>query len=122
MGCTPLACVKVLENVGAYNKRLPVGQQLSGRSVVIYNRSEVVGRPLAAMLANDGAVVYSVDEFGMHMYSAGAVMGSIKVEETAITVSDALANADIVIGGVPVKSFKIPAGGLKKGAVCINVS
>eukprot|EP00967_Tisochrysis_lutea_P033338 scaffold39632_cov29-Tisochrysis_lutea.AAC.4 len=29
--------------------------QLAGKTVVLYNRSEVVGRPLAAMLANDGA-------------------------------------------------------------------
>ena len=29
--------------------------------VAVGNRSEVVGRPLAAMLANDGATVYSID-------------------------------------------------------------
>ena len=120
--CTPLACVKVLENLGAYNLNKPVGQQLKGRTAIIYNRSEVVGRPLAAMLANDGAIVYSVDEHGMLVYTQGAVQGAIKVEETEKPVSEALASADIVVGGVPVKSFKLAAEGFKPGAICINVS
>lgn len=120
--CTPLACVKVLESLGAYQLQQPVGKQLRGRTVIIYNRSEVVGRPLAAMLANDGALVYSVDEFGMLVYSAGAVHGSIKVEETDKSVESALASADIVVGGVPAKSFKIEAQKLKPGAICINVA
>lgn len=34
---------------------------ISGRVITIINRSEVVGRPLAALLANDGAKVFSVD-------------------------------------------------------------
>jgi hypothetical protein len=32
---------------------------LRGRTVVVFNRSEVVGRPLACMLSNDGGTVYS---------------------------------------------------------------
>lgn len=120
--CTPLACVKILENLGAYVEEKPVGQQLANRTAIIYNRSEVLGRPLAGMLANDGATVYSVDEHGVLLYTAGAVSGVIKVEETDVQVKDALAMADIVIGGVPAKSFKIPAEGMKAGAICINVS
>jgi len=45
---------------------------------VLYNRSEVVGRPLAAMLANDGALVYSVDIDNMLIYRKGRVNGTIK--------------------------------------------
>ena len=75
--CTPLACVKVLEHFGAYDASKPVGKQLEGRTAIVYNRSEVVGRPLAAMLANDGARVFSVDEFGLLLYTAGAVSGTI---------------------------------------------
>jgi len=120
--CTPLACVKLLENIGAYDKSAPVGQQLRGRSCMVYNRSEVVGRPLAAMLANDGATVYSVDENGMMLFTAGAVPGTIKVEETAVAQADALASADVVVSGVPVKSFSIKAESMKAGAIAINVS
>lgn len=71
--CTPLACLKILEATGAYNKSQPIGKQLTGRTAVVYNRSEVVGRPLAAMLANDGAVVFSIDVTGMLRYTAGSV-------------------------------------------------
>jgi methylenetetrahydrofolate dehydrogenase (NAD+) len=67
--CTPLACIKVLEELGAYDSTKSVGKQLSGKVAIVYNRSEVVGRPLAAMLANDGATVYSVDEHGILLYS-----------------------------------------------------
>lgn len=120
--CTPLACIKVLEHFGAYDTAKPVGKQLEGRTAIVYNRSEVVGRPLAAMLANDGCSVYSVDEHGMLAYSAGAVAGTIKVEETSLTTDQALAAADIVIGGVPSKNFVIPAAKIREGAICINVS
>jgi methylenetetrahydrofolate dehydrogenase (NAD+) len=69
--CTPLAIVKILEYIGAYNSILPYGDRLHGRTVTIINRSEVVGRPLAALLANDGARVYSVDEFGILRFDRG---------------------------------------------------
>lgn len=32
-----------------------------GKTIAVINRSEVVGRPLAALMANDGAEVYSID-------------------------------------------------------------
>lgn len=44
-----------------YNSVLPYGDRLHGRVITIINRSEIVGRPLAALLANDGGKVYSVD-------------------------------------------------------------
>lgn len=79
--CTPLAIVKCLEHIGVYNKILPYGDKAYGKTVTVINRfvavclsirgcietqvscirSEVVGRPLAALLANDGARVFSVD-------------------------------------------------------------
>ena len=33
---------------------LPVGNRMEGKRVTIINRSEIVGRPLGALLANDG--------------------------------------------------------------------
>ncbi|KAL1508596.1 hypothetical protein AB1Y20_004693 [Prymnesium parvum] len=120
--CTPLACLKILEATGAYDKAQPVGKQLASRTAVVFNRSEVVGRPLAAMLANDGAVVYSIDITGMLRYTAGSVQGTIKVEETSMAQDDALRAADIVVSGVPSKSFCIKASAVKPGAICVNFS
>jgi len=120
--CTPLACLKILEATGAYDKTKPVRNQLVGRTAMVYNRSEVVGRPLAAMLANDGATVYSVDVTGMLRYTAGSVPGTIKVEETSVSQEDALKAADMVVAGVPSKGFIVPSAGIKPGAICVNFS
>ena len=101
--------VKILDHLQAYSHELPVGEQLRGKAAVIFNRSEVVGRPLAAMLANDGATVYSIDISGMLVYSKGRVPGTVKVEEPLdMDTSTALAAADIVISGVPSPSFQVP--------------
>lgn len=70
--CTPLAIVKILEHIRVYNSTLSYGNRLYGRSICIVNRSEVVGRPLAALLANDGATVYSIDLDGIQKFTRGA--------------------------------------------------
>lgn len=50
---------------------LPYGNRLYGRTITVVNRSEVVGRPLAALLANDGARVFSVDINGVQEFHRG---------------------------------------------------
>ncbi|TFK25943.1 NAD-P-binding protein [Coprinopsis marcescibilis] len=67
--CTPLAIVKCLEYVGVYNRILPYGDRAYGKTITVINRSEVVGRPLAALLSNDGARVLSVDIDSIHEYT-----------------------------------------------------
>lgn len=59
--CTPLGIVKCLEAMQVYDRSLPYGDRLRGKTITVVNRSEVVGRPLAALLANDGARVFSID-------------------------------------------------------------
>lgn len=44
---------------------------MEGKTVTIINRSEIVGRPLAAMLANDGADVYSIDIDSIYLFRGG---------------------------------------------------
>lgn len=118
--CTPLACVKIIEHAGAYDRSLPVGRQLQGKTVTVINRSEIVGRPLAAMLANDGALVYSVDVTGIMVFQAGKVAGTIKVAESAVRRDDALRQSHVVVAGVPSPSFQVPTSCLMPGVVCIN--
>lgn len=108
--CTPLAVVKLLEEAG-------VVAPLAGRVICIFNRSEVVGRPLASMLANDGANVYSFDIDGPLRFTKQQVL------ETDISRTEALSRADVVITGVPSRDFKlIEAEELKPGAICLNFS
>ena len=70
--CTALSVVKILEQCpGAYDPTKSVGRRMEGKIVTVINRSEIVGRPLAAMLANDGAQVYSVDINSIYLFSGG---------------------------------------------------
>ncbi|KAJ3107730.1 hypothetical protein HDU97_003400 [Phlyctochytrium planicorne] len=122
--CTPLAVIKILEFIGAYNKVLEEGNRLHGRTITVINRSEVVGRPLAALLANDGALVYSADEFGMLEFHRGAGLKLRKHEtfETATTLDEALKKSDIVITGVPSPKYKVDVSKLKEGVIAVNFS
>lgn len=107
--CTPLAILKILDELGEYD--------VDGKVVTIYNRSEVIGRPLAVMMSNDGARVFSFDENGPLEFRAGLP------EETSITREAALAESDIIITGVPIKSFEcIRASEVKTTSICINFS
>lgn len=70
--CTALSVVKILESIEkVHDKSRAMGKHLEGQTVTIINRSEIVGRPLAAMLANDGADVYSIDIDSIFLFSGG---------------------------------------------------
>ncbi|KAI8822198.1 uncharacterized protein EV422DRAFT_526013 [Fimicolochytrium jonesii] len=122
--CTPLALVKILEYIGAYNKILNYGDRLHGKTITIINRSEVVGRPLAALLANDGAKVYSVDVDGIMELHRGQGLHLKKHEvfETDCTLPEALSRSDIVITGVPSPTYKLETAQLKDGVIAVNFS
>lgn len=109
--CTPLAVIKCLEHTGVHGPR-----KLQGKIVSVINRSEVVGRPLAAMLANDGATVYSIDIDSIYVMVKG------KMERTQLTPEDAVKISDVVVLGVPSKNYKLSSSLLKDKAVVVNVS
>jgi methylenetetrahydrofolate dehydrogenase (NAD+) len=70
--CTALSVVKILEHCpGCYDTSKPVGRHMEGKVVTVINRSEIVGRPLAAMLSNDGAEVYSIDINSIYRFFGG---------------------------------------------------
>ena len=113
--CTPLAIIKMLESNGAYGCS---GKRPAENSIVtIFNRSEVVGRPLAVMMSNDGAEVYSFDECGCFLYREG------EAQETDITRRVALNTSNAVITGVPCKTFNpIQPSEIDRSTVCLNFS
>ncbi|MBT5153883.1 MAG: bifunctional methylenetetrahydrofolate dehydrogenase/methenyltetrahydrofolate cyclohydrolase [Gammaproteobacteria bacterium] len=112
--CTPLAIVKVLDDIGEYGDGdLP----LTGKKITIFNRSQVIGRPLAIMMSNDGAKVLSFDEHGPLEFTAGAP------RETSLDRSSALAQSDIIITGVPDSRFElVKPEEVSDDAVCLNFS
>lgn len=119
--CTPLAALKLLDAAGATSPG--THRPLAGRRVCVFNRSEVVGRPLASMLANDGAEVTSFDIDGPQLFTPAPSEGAHRVQETSITRAEALAQADIIITGVPSRQFPlVNAVEIREGTVCLNFS
>jgi methylenetetrahydrofolate dehydrogenase (NADP+) / methenyltetrahydrofolate cyclohydrolase len=129
--CTPLAILKLLEAAGAFDATAE--KPLAGKRATIFNRSEVVGRPLASMMANDGAEVVSFDVDGAQLFrpSETGVPGAdthrpprpYDVSESTVDRETALRDADIVITGVPSRSFPpVSPDEIKPGAICINFS
>ena len=85
----------------------------------------MVGRPSAALLANDGTCVYSVDVTGIQQLSRGEGIRKKRhevIEKESWTLERCLPISDVVISGVPGNSFKVPLHLLRDGVVCINFS
>lgn len=119
--CTPLAILKLLGAAGALDARAEL--PLAGRRIAVFNRSEVVGRPLAAMLANDGADVTSFDIDGAQLFVPRPAREGHAVLETTRDRAAALADADIVITGVPNREFpRIRADEISEGTTALNFS
>ncbi|KAK4052876.1 Methylenetetrahydrofolate dehydrogenase [NAD(+)] [Microbotryomycetes sp. JL221] len=136
--CTPLAIVKTLEHCQVYNPLLPYGSRAFGRTITVINRSEVVGRPLAALLSNDGARVFSVDLDGIQEFTKRKPSETIDsnaekvtkpsfhphhlVKNCKLNLKECLNLSDVVVAGVPSKEYKINTQDLKEGVVAINFS
>ncbi|KAG8936513.1 hypothetical protein FRC02_001479 [Tulasnella sp. 418] len=131
--CTPLAIVKCLEYLGVYNTILSYGDRAYGKTITVINRSEVVGRPLAALLANDGARVFSVDIDSIQEYTKRPTSNTNAgprrlyhprhvVHPCSNTLEECLALSDVVISAVPSVNYKVKTANLKDGCVCVNIS
>jgi methylenetetrahydrofolate dehydrogenase (NAD+) len=84
--CTALSVVKILEACpNVYDRTQHIHTlYLSGKCITIINRSEIVGRPLAAMLANDGAVVYSIDLNTIYKFENGCLHTTTETAEECV--------------------------------------
>ena len=113
--CTPLAVLKTLEYVGLVPD-VDQTQSFKGKKITIFNRSELVGKPLAHMLANDGAEVFSFDLEGGIRVRKGA-------KPTPVSRAEALGASDMVVTGVPSRAFERVRGSeIKAKATCLNFS
>jgi len=118
--CTALSVVKILEHCpGVYDRSKPVGKQLEGKTITVVNRSEIVGRPLAAMLANDGATVYSVDINSIFLLSGN---GQRMHHATGETPETCVRNSSVVVTGVPTKDYRLPTDWIQPFTTVVNVA
>ncbi|PWJ48156.1 5,10-methylenetetrahydrofolate dehydrogenase (NAD+) [Quadrisphaera granulorum] len=119
--CTPLAILKLLEAAGLHSDR--EAAPLEGVTACVINRSDVVGRPLAAMLANDGARVHSLDLTGPLTFEPAIGRHAHDVRDSDIDRHAALAAADVVISAVPSRDFELVRGEeIREGAICVDVA
>ena len=119
--CTPLAILKLLHRAGMRGTR--ENAPLEGVTACVINRSEVVGRPLAAMLANDGARVNSLDISGAVTYEPAIGRHTHEVRDSGIDRATALATADVIISAVPSRDFELIRGDeIRAGAICVDVA
>ena len=94
--------------------------------------SEVVGRPLAAMLANDGARVFSVDIDTIQEYTKRPASTATEptrryhprhiVHPCALTLAECLSQSDVVVSAVPDPKYEVKTETLRDGCVCLNIS
>lgn len=119
--CTPLAILKLLQHAGM--RGVGGAAPLDGVTACVINRSEIVGRPLSAMLANDGARVYSLDVNGTVVLEPAIGRRAHDVRDSTASRAEALAAADVVITGVPAPDFElVRADEIRSGAICVNFS
>jgi methylenetetrahydrofolate dehydrogenase (NADP+)/methenyltetrahydrofolate cyclohydrolase len=116
--CTPLAILKSLEYVVlSLTPDIDARTAFKGKKITVFNRSDLVGKPLGYMLTNDGAEVYSFDEHGgKRLYKNS--------EKTApIGRAQALRASDIVVTGVPSRAFeKVRGEEIQSKTICLNFS
>jgi methylenetetrahydrofolate dehydrogenase (NAD+) len=115
----PCAAASVFQILEAYHSPL-VPNSWKGTVVTIINRSEIFGRPLAAMLANAGASVYSVDVDSILLFRDG---GRIRrCNDSTKTLEVCVRKSSVVVSGVPYPDFTIPCEWIKEGTTFVNVS
>ena len=121
--CTPLGILKLLDEAGLRTRGRGEQAPLDGVVACVINRSEIVGRPLSAMLANDGATVISLDLTGSVIFEPAIGRHAHAVRDTDLDRAAALRDADVVITGVPSRDFAlVTAEEIKPGAICVNFS
>ena len=121
--CTPLGILKLLDAAGLRARGRGDKAPLEGVVACVINRSEIVGRPLSAMLANDGATVYSLDLTGSLVFEPAIGRHAHAVRDSDSDRAAALREADVVITGVPSRDFPLVTGDeIKPGAICVNFS
>lgn len=124
--CTPRAVTWILEWMDVHDRTRPEGERLQNQEICIINRSDVVGLPLAQLLAGEGARVYSVDISGVQLfqrlYYPWHSEGLHGKDLPNWSVRDAVQRSRVVISAVPDPAFKVNTKWLRRGAICVNVS
>ncbi len=113
--CTARSVQAILEQYHEWDDQVPSWHT---QTVSIVNRSEIMGRPLAAMLASKGATVFSIDESTVLKFWPDGE----RSQRCTISLKDCLSESNILVTGVPHDNFQIPIEHISSGTTLVNVS
>jgi methylenetetrahydrofolate dehydrogenase (NAD+) len=88
-------------------------------TVTVVNRSTILGRPLAALLAWEGATVFSVDEDSILQFQSG---GSRVRRFNTGTLNDCVQQSSVVVTAVPNEAFQLDVAAIADYTTVVNVS
>lgn len=138
--CTALSVLRILEeyHIGSNGENTHGGNDSDGagnnnkgeqriqqcwkdQTISIVNRSEIMGRPLAVMLAEKGATVYSIDIDSILQFRPnGKRLRRCNPKTT--TLETCLEESTVVVAGVPSADFRLPLSSIKQGSTIVSVS
>ncbi|KAF3388977.1 Methylenetetrahydrofolate dehydrogenase [NAD] [Penicillium rolfsii] len=123
--CTAMAVSLILQWIGIYDQAVPETSRLRNQTICIINRSDIVGLPLAELLASQGARVYSVDIEDVRIFQRAEYILKSEISHEIVpgwTLEDAVKKSGVIISAVPNALFKVDKRWVQHGAICINVS
>jgi len=120
--CTALSIVRIIEMImpSSIMNRLPY--PLEGVKVAIINRSEILGRPLAVMLARQGATVFSMDINSILVFDGPGKLKRMSSSLNETVLRKCIGESSIIVSGVPDPNFTIQSDWIQPQTVVINVA
>lgn len=91
------------------------------QTISIVNRSQIMGRPLAVMLAEKGATVYSIDIDSILQFRPNGKRIR-RCNPTKTILESCLEESTVVVAGVPCEDFRLPLDSIQKGSTIVSVS
>lgn len=132
--CTALSVLRILEeyHIGSSEtsqsnnneKLVPELDQnkcWKDQTISIVNRSEIMGRPLAVMLAEKGATVYSIDIDSILQFRPDGKRLR-RCNPSTTTLETCLNESTVVVAGVPCPDFCLPLSSIQHGSTIVSVS
>ena len=125
--CTALAVVRIVKRAlsckqsALYDQTKPIGRRFEGTTVTIINRSDILGRPLASMLANDGAKVWSIDHDSIILYKPSTGRMN-RCPGARMTMEKCIKESSVIVTAVPSGTFKINADWIQPHSTVVNVA
>ncbi len=118
--CTALSVLRILEEYHIKQQEMATENQCwKDQTISIVNRSEIMGRPLAVMLAEKGATVYSIDIDSILQFRPN---GKRLRRCNHASLESCLEESTVIVAGVPCPDFNIPLDKIQPNSTIVSVS